>query len=73
MSSTLFVFLLPQLLINHPNALGVFVTCAHKRTLLFIAMDKVHIHMQHGLSFREEIHALCVKSFQHIHGNQPHD
>ncbi len=70
-SSTLFIFLLHQFLINHPDKLGVFVKCAQERTLRLIAMDKVHIHVQHRLSFHEEIHDLCVKFFRHIYGNQP--
>ncbi len=70
-SSALFFFLLPQFLINHPGALGIFITCAQERTLWLIAMDEVHIHMQHGLSFREEICALYVKFFRLIYGNQP--
>jgi hypothetical protein len=72
-SSTLFVFLLPQFLINQPDALGVFVMCAHERTLRLLAMDKVHIHVQHGLSFGEQIRALHVEFFRRIHGNQPRD
>ncbi len=70
-SLTLFIFLSPQFLINHNDALGVFVTCAQERTLWLIAMDKVHIHVQHGSSFREEICALRFKFFRRIYGNQP--
>jgi hypothetical protein len=72
-SSTLFAFLLPQFLINHPNTFGIFITCAQEQTLWLIAMDKVHINVQHGLSFHEEIPALCVKFFRLIYGNQPSD
>ena len=57
-SSTFFIFLSPKFLINHRDALGVFVSCAHKRTLHVIAMDEAHIHVQHGTSFREDIRAL---------------
>jgi hypothetical protein len=71
MSSTLFVFHLPQFLINHTDALVGFITCTQERTLWLITMDEVHIHMQHRLSFGEEIHALHVEFFQHIYGNQP--
>jgi hypothetical protein len=71
MSTTLFVFLSPQFLINHPNVLDVFITCAQEQTLRLIAIDEVHIHVQHGLSFREEICALHVKFFRLIYGNQP--
>jgi superfamily II DNA helicase RecQ len=73
MTSTLFLFLSPQFLINHPNALGVFVTCAQERTLRLIAMDEVHIHVQHGTSFLEEIRALRVEFFRRVYGNQPRD
>jgi hypothetical protein len=58
---------------NHPNALGVFVTCVHKHTPWLITMDEVHIHVQHGLLLRDEICALCIKFFRHIYGNQLHD
>ncbi len=51
MTSTLFLFLSPQFLINHCDALDVFVTCAQKRTLRLIAVDEAHIHVQHGTSF----------------------
>ncbi len=53
--------------------LGVFVTCAQERTLWLIAMDEVHIHIQHGTSFHGEIRALCVEFFQRVYGNQPSD
>ncbi len=42
--SMFFVFLSPQFLINHRNALVVFIACAQEQTLCLIAMDKVHIH-----------------------------
>jgi hypothetical protein len=72
MSSTLFGLLSPQFLINHPNTLGVFIMCAQERMLLWlIAIDEVHIFVQHGLSFHEEICALRVKFFQLKYGNQP--
>ncbi len=69
-SSRFFVILLPQFLINHPNVLGVFITCAQEYVLRLITMDKVHIHVQHWLSFCEEIQGLCVEFFRHIYGNQ---
>jgi len=70
-SSTFFVFLSP--LINHRNALAVFVACAHDRTLRAIAMDEAHIQVQHGTSFREKIRALRIEFFKKIFGNQPRD
>jgi superfamily II DNA helicase RecQ len=72
-SSTLFIFLSPQFLINHRDALDVFVACAHDRTLRVIAMDEAHIHVQHGTSIREDIWALRIEFFKKIFGNQPKD
>ncbi len=73
MLSTLFIFLLPQFLINNPDALGIFIMCAQEWMLWLIAMDEVHIHVHHRLSFREEICALCVEFFRLIYSNQPSD
>jgi superfamily II DNA helicase RecQ len=70
-SSTLFIFISPQFLIHHPDALGVFVTCTQERTLRLIAMDEVHIHVQHGSSFHQEICALRIEFFHSVYSNQP--
>jgi hypothetical protein len=70
-SFTLFIFLLPQFLINHQNALDVFVTRAQERTLCLIAMDEAHIHIQHETAFHDDICALCVDFFRRVFGNQP--
>ena len=72
-SSTFFVFLSPQFLINHRDALDVSIACAHDRTLRVIVMDEAHIHVQHGTSFHEEIRALRIEFFKKIFGNQPRD
>jgi len=76
-SSTFFILLSPQFLflINHRDALDIFVSCAHERTLTLrvIAMDEAHIHVQHGTSFREDICALRIKFFRKVYGNQPRD
>ena len=57
-TSTIFIFLSPQFLINHPEARDVFIGCSHRTTLRVIALDEAHIHVQHGTSFRSEIRAL---------------
>jgi hypothetical protein len=59
-SSTLFIFLTLQFLMNRQNALDVSVTCAQERTLCLIAMDEAHIQVQHGTSFRNDICALAL-------------
>ncbi len=69
-SSTMLVFLSPQFLINHRNALDVFITCAQEHTLRVIGIDEAHIHVQHGTSFRKEIRALRVEFFRRVFGNQ---
>ena len=73
MTSTLFLFLSPQFLVNHCDALDVFVTCAQERTLCVIAMDEAHVHVQHGTSFCNDICALRVEFFRRIYGNQLSD
>ena len=54
-TTTVFIFMSPQFLINHPKAREVFIECSHRTTLRVIALDKVHIHVQHGTSFCSEI------------------
>lgn len=70
-TTTLFVFLSPQFLINHPDARDVFIECSHRATLRVVALDEAHIHVQHGTSFRSEIRALQSNFFGKIFGNQP--
>ena len=57
-TSAIFVFLSPQFLVNHRDALSVFLEAARKRTLRLVALDEVHLHVQHGTSFRAEIREL---------------
>ena len=63
-------FLSLQFLVHHRNTLDIFLTCARERTLCLIAMDKAHIHVQHGTSFRDNIHALRAEFFTQVYGNQ---
>jgi hypothetical protein len=65
------MFLSLQFLINHRGALDVFITCAQEHTLRLIAMDEVHVHIQHGTSIRDDICALRVDFFSWVFGNQP--
>jgi superfamily II DNA helicase RecQ len=57
-TTTVFIFLFPQFIINHPNARDVFIKCSHHATLHVVTLDKAHIHVQHGTSFRSKIRAL---------------
>ncbi len=66
---TVFIFLSPQFLINHPNAHGVFIECLHCTTLPFVALDEAHIHLQHGTLFCNKIHVLQAIFFSKIFGN----
>jgi hypothetical protein len=70
-TTTVFIFLSPQFLINHPEARGVFIKCSHRTTLLVVALDEAHIHVQHGTSFRSKICELQVLYFAKIFENQP--
>ena len=65
-TTTVFIFVSPQFLINHPKAREVFIKCSHRTTLRVIALDEVHIPVQHGTSFRSEIRALQVLFFSKI-------
>jgi hypothetical protein len=69
-TSTILIFLSPQFLVNHHNARDVFVECAHECMLWVIAMDKAHIHVQHGTSFHKDVCALRAKNFWCVYGNQ---
>ena len=69
-TTTVFIFLSPQFLINHPEARDVFIECSHCTALRVIALDEAHIHIQHGTSFRREIRALQVIFFAKIFHEQ---
>ena len=55
---TNFVFLSPQILINHPDALKALLCAAGQRTLRLVVIDEAHPHVQHGELFRQECRAL---------------
>jgi superfamily II DNA helicase RecQ len=69
-STTIFLFLALQFIINHPDACDVFIECSNLTTLCAIALDEAHIHVQHGTSFRGKIWALQVNFFLNIFGSQ---
>jgi superfamily II DNA helicase RecQ len=69
-TTSVFIFLSPQFLINHPEARDVFIKCSHRTILCVIALDEAHIHIQHGTSFRSEIRALQVLFFAKIFREQ---
>jgi hypothetical protein len=71
-TTTVFIFLSPQFIINHPDAHDVFIECSHRATLCVVTLDKAHIHVQHGTSFRSKIWALQAQFFSKIFGNQLH-
>ena len=50
-SNTVFVFLSPHHLINHPRSLAALLRAADNGTLCSVVMDKVHLHVKHGTSF----------------------
>jgi superfamily II DNA helicase RecQ len=56
--STVFVFLSPQHICRSSNACNTFIACAAKGTLRTVVMDEIHLHVAHGLSFREECRQL---------------
>ena len=52
------IFFSPQFLVNHPKAADVFVGTAVSRTLRLICNNEVYLHVQHGMTFREDIRSL---------------
>ncbi len=67
---TVFIFLSPQFLINHPDACNVFIECLHCTTLWVVALDEAHIHVQHRTLFCNEICALQAIFFSKIFWKQ---
>jgi hypothetical protein len=66
-TTTVFIFLSPQFLKNHPKARNVLIECSHDcTTLRAIALDEAHIPVQHGTLFRSKIRALQVLFFAKI-------
>jgi superfamily II DNA helicase RecQ len=70
-TTTVFLFLSPQFLINHSDAREIFIKCSHCTTLRVFALDEAHIHVQHGTSFHSEICTLKALFFSKIFGNRP--
>ncbi len=66
---TVFIFLSPQFVINHPDTCDVFIDCLHHTTLQVVMLDEVRIHIQHGTLFCSEILALQSLFFLKIFGN----
>jgi superfamily II DNA helicase RecQ len=58
---TIFLFLSPQFIINHPDARDIFIECSNSKTLRIVALDEAHIHVQHGTSFRSKIWSLQAR------------
>eukprot|EP00956_Cyclotella_meneghiniana_P045738 scaffold382218_cov76-Cyclotella_meneghiniana.AAC.1 len=56
--STVFLFLSPQHLCKVVSARTTLIRCSWYGTLRTIFMDEVHLHVQHGLSFRKECRML---------------
>ena len=58
-ADTTFVFLSLQFLIKHADALCAVLHAAKERTLRLVVLDEVHLHVQHGDSFHEDIRILA--------------
>lgn len=67
-ANTIFAFLSPHHLINYPRSLDALLRAAEIGLLRSVVMDEVHLHVQHGTSFRK-CRALQTKFFKPIfHG-----
>ena len=58
-ADTTYVFLSPQFLVKHSDALRAVLHAANERTLRLVVLDEVHLHVQHGDSFREDVRILA--------------
>ena len=65
-TSTIFVFLSPQCLVHNSTTRNVMLCAATRHTLHLIVMDEMHLHVQHGKSFREECGELAVVLFKQV-------
>ena len=57
-TSSLFLFVSPHFLVEHPEAAEALLDAARMRTLRLVATDEMHLLVQQGLSFRKQIRAL---------------
>lgn len=54
-----FIFVSPQFLVKHSDARDdVLVDAVCRRVVGLVIMDEVHVHVQHGTSFREDVRKL---------------
>ena len=65
-TTTVFIFMSQHFLIHHLKARKVFINCSHCTTLRVIALDEVHIQVQHGTSFRSKMGSAGLVFFQVI-------
>ena len=65
-ANTVFAFLSPHHLIRHPRSLKALLNAAENGSLRSVVMDEVHLHVQHGTSFREECRALTTQFFKPV-------
>jgi superfamily II DNA helicase RecQ len=54
-TSTLFLFVSPQFIMNHEDFRNSIISQAHNGIVRMIKIDEVHLHVQHGVSFRRDI------------------
>jgi superfamily II DNA helicase RecQ len=57
-TSTIFLFSSPQHLCKSTRGLQTLLQCSEVGTLRQVVMDEVHLHVDHGLSFREDVRKL---------------
>ena len=63
-ANTIFAFLSPHHLVNHPRSLAAILRAAENGSLRSVVMDEVHLHVQHGTSFRHECRLLRTQFFR---------
>jgi hypothetical protein len=62
-TSTTFLFVSPQLIMNNPNVRNCLIKAHSKSILKSVFLDEVHLYVDHGVSFRDDIAALKESFF----------
>ena len=73
-TSTIYLFVSPQFIINHVDFRMSMINAARERIMRVVGIDEFHLYVQQGMSFRSEIrrlkNAFWIPIFQQLPPNQ---
>merc|ERR1712155_250958 len=70
-TSSVFILLSPQFMCEHRDFTKMLIDQAKNRVLRLVVVDKVHLHVQQGTSFRGELRLLNDIFLWEVFGNTP--